>query len=64
MLKIIIRTNTLNCSVNIKLTEDLSSYSQLVSLRKPDTLKNLTCRTFDMNGDIPPCAPFNKLIIY
>ena len=45
---------------NIK---DLSTYSQLVSLRKPDTLKNLTSRNFDMNGDIPPCAPFTKLII-
>ena len=33
--------------------KDLSTYSQLVNLRKPDTLKNLTCRTFDMIGDIP-----------
>ena len=32
----------------------LSTYSQLVGLRKPDTLKNQTCRTFDMIGDIPP----------
>ena len=28
------------------------------------TLRNLTCRTFDMNGDIPPCAQFDKLIVY
>ena len=42
----------------------LSTYSQLVGFRKPDTLKNQTCRTFDMIGDIPPCAPFNKLIIF
>ena len=41
--------------------KDLSTYLQLVNLRKPDTLKNLTCRTFDMIGDIPSWAPFNKL---
>ena len=41
-------------------TKDLSTYSQLVSLRKPDTLKNLAFRTFVMKDEIPPCASLNK----
>ena len=35
-------------------------YSQLVSYH---TTKNVTCRTFALNGIILPCAPFNRLSV-
>ena len=47
------------CKGKILGRKDLSTYSQLVSISKPNTL---TCRTFAMNGDIPPCALFNNII--
>ena len=47
--------------------KDLSIYFILVSLCKPNSPNNTTdlkCRTFAKNGNIPTCAPFNKIDIY
>ena len=44
--------------------KDLSIYLKLVSLCKPNNTTDLKCRTFAKNGNIPPCAPFNKINIY